>query len=89
MRASNRIAPAGCTPDKVEAVTKYLIRSFPERQRPPAVISNGPEKATIRMFDAPTPGSRPHDPLATRDGAIWYTESSPTVSGASIRRRGR
>ncbi len=27
----------------------------------------------IRLWDVPTLGSRPHDPLATRDGAIWWT----------------
>src|SRR6266480_45421 len=32
-----------------------------------------PVEATIKLWPVPTPGSRPHDPLATRDGAIWYT----------------
>ena len=30
---------------------------------------------------SPTPGSRPHDPLATPDDSIWYQVNSPTCSG--------
>ena len=54
-------------------LTEYLIKSFPERPRPPAVLIDGPVQASIKLWQVPTPGSRPHDPLATRDGAIWYT----------------
>ena len=32
-----------------------------------------PRRPTIKVWDVPTPGSRPHDPLATKDGAIWWT----------------
>ena len=35
--------------------------------------SPGPAQATIKQWDVPTIGSRPHDPLATKDGAIWWT----------------
>jgi len=55
------------------AMTDYLIRNFPERPRPPAAIIDGPAKAEIRMWDVPTQGSRPHDPLAAHDGSIWWT----------------
>lgn len=55
------------------AMTDYLIRNFPERPRPPAAIVDGPAKAEIKMWDVPTQGSRPHDPLAARDGSIWWT----------------
>jgi virginiamycin B lyase len=55
------------------AMTDYLIKNFPERQRPPAAIIDGPVKADIEMWDVPTLGSRPHDPLAARDGSIWWT----------------
>jgi virginiamycin B lyase len=60
-------------PEDWPAVTTYLIKAFPERPRPPATIIAGPVEATIRMWDVPTLGSRPHDPVATRDGAIWWT----------------
>src|ERR1700680_2791793 len=46
------------------AMTDYLIKSFPERPRPAAAIIDGPVKASIEMWDVPTLGSRPHDPMA-------------------------
>lgn len=60
-------------PDQVETLTAYLIKSFPERPRPAAKLIDGPVKVSIRLWDVATPGSRPHDPMAARDGAIWYT----------------
>ena len=51
----------------------YLIKNFPERARPAAVIIDGPAKVNIRMWDVPTQGSRPHDPVAAKDGSIWWT----------------
>ena len=54
-------------------VTDYLIKSLPERARPAAVILPGPIEARIKVWQVPTEGSRPHDPLATRDGALWWT----------------
>jgi virginiamycin B lyase len=59
--------------DQVAVVTEYLTKSFPERPRPAAAVIDGPVKADIRTFALLTAGSRPHDPLAARDGAIWYT----------------
>ena len=55
------------------AMQDYLIKNFPERARPAAVILDGPAQVSIRLWDVPTQGSRPHDPLAARDGAIWWT----------------
>jgi virginiamycin B lyase len=60
-------------PNKWATVTDYLIRSFPERPRRTAVVALGSLEVAIREWAVPTPGSRPHDPLATRDGAIWWT----------------
>jgi len=54
-------------------VTTYLIKAFPEKPRPAAAIIDGPVQASIKMWDVPTLGSRPHDPVATKDGAIWWT----------------
>ena len=51
----------------------YLIKNFPERARPAAVIIDGSAKVNIRMWDVPTQGSRPHDPVAAKDGSIWWT----------------
>src|SRR6266545_3126052 len=67
--------------DEVETLTQYLIKNFPERPRPAAVVMPGPVEATIKLWQVPTPGSRPHDPLATRDGAIWYTGNHWSLIG--------
>jgi len=59
--------------DQVNLVTDYLTKNFPEKPKPDAKIIPGPVQVAIREWQVPIPGSRPHDPLATRDGAIWYT----------------
>ena len=60
-------------PDQVLPITDYLAKNLPEKAKPDANILPGPAKVAIREWQVPIPGSRPHDPLATRDGAIWYT----------------
>jgi virginiamycin B lyase len=64
---------APIAPEDWPIVTTYLAKNFPEPSRPPAVLIPGPAQAAIRMWDVPTLGSRPHDPLAAKDGAIWWT----------------
>ena len=54
-------------------VTGYLTAKIPERARPAAVIVPGPVQAVLKLWTVPTAGSRPHDPLATRDGKVWWT----------------
>jgi virginiamycin B lyase len=62
------------TPTEVAQMKPYLVQNFPERNKVPAVLVPGPLQVSMQVFKAGiTPGSRPHDPLATRDGAIWYT----------------
>jgi len=60
-------------PEDWPVLTTYLIKSFPERPRPAANIISGPVQVSIKQWNVPTMGSRPHDPLATKDGAIWWT----------------
>jgi len=60
-------------PGQWAMVSDYLIKNFPERPRPVAVVVPGSVEVVIKEWAVPTPGSRPHDPLATRDGAIWWT----------------
>jgi virginiamycin B lyase len=60
-------------PEQWDTLTQYLIKSFPERPRPAAAKIDGPQQAKIHTWPVPTPGSRPHDPRAGKDGAIWYT----------------
>jgi virginiamycin B lyase len=64
---------APIAPEDWPIVTTYLMKNFPEPSRPSAVLIPGLAQAAIKMWDVPTLGSRPHDPLATKDGAIWWT----------------
>ena len=41
----------------------------------------GPVEASIKEWPVPTPGSRPHDPMAAKDGSIWYTGQLANVLG--------
>jgi hypothetical protein len=59
--------------DKVAEVTGYLAKNFPEKGKPAAAIIAGPVTISFRQWAVKTPGSRPHDPLAARDGSFWYT----------------
>lgn len=59
--------------DQWETVRAYLIRSFPEKPRPEAVLLPGTAQASIMQWPLPTPGSRPHDPMVARDGGIWWS----------------
>jgi virginiamycin B lyase len=54
-------------------LSDYLAKNFPERPRPAAVMLTGPASAKITEWLVPSLGSRPHDPLATPDGMIWWT----------------
>ena len=67
--------------DKVELVTDYLIKNFPEKPLPPAVVIPGSVDISFKEWTVPTPGSRPHDPLAAPDGTIWYTGHMGNVLG--------
>jgi len=72
-------------------LTDYLMQSFPERKRPEAAIIDGPVKVDIRMWDVPTQGARPHDPLRTIRSLPGMAQSGgppnwPTSLAGSIRR---
>jgi virginiamycin B lyase len=54
-------------------LTEYLTKNFPEKPRPIAAKVAGPADVAIRMWTVPTPGSRPHDPMAAKDGSIWWS----------------
>ena len=65
-------AGAPITADQAKEIKQYLIASFPEGPRPKPAVIDGPIKVKFDIWNVPTPGSRPHDPLATPDGAIWW-----------------
>jgi virginiamycin B lyase len=67
--------------DQAATVMEYLVKHFPEKQKPTGVDRPGPAQVSIKVWTVPTPGSRPHDPLATRDGAIWYSGQMANVLG--------
>jgi virginiamycin B lyase len=74
-------AGAKLSPSQVGSVVEYLAKNFPERAKPAAAIVSGETRVTIREWLVPTPGSRPHDPLATPDGFIWYSGQMADVLG--------
>jgi virginiamycin B lyase len=67
--------------DQWPAVVDYLTKNFPEKPKPAAVLIPGPVQVAIKEWPVPTLGSRPHDPLATADGAIWYSGQTANVLG--------
>jgi virginiamycin B lyase len=67
--------------DQIEPLKAYLIKSFPEKTKPAGVVIPGAARISFREWQAPTPGSRPHDPLAARDGSLWYTGQMANVLG--------
>jgi streptogramin lyase len=67
--------------DQVATITEYLAKNFPEKGKPAGVVIPGPANVSIKAWQVPTPGSRPHDPLATADGALWYTGQMANVLG--------
>src|SRR6266403_1226886 len=68
-------------PDQLATMTAYLAKTFPEKPKPVGVVIPGPVKVSFKEWPVPTPGSRPHDPLATADGALWYTGQKANVLG--------
>jgi virginiamycin B lyase len=68
-------------PDQVEPLREYLTRSFSEKPKPAGVVIPGPANVSFKEWQVPTPGSRPHDPLAARDGSLWYTGQLANVLG--------
>src|SRR5438128_1750390 len=75
--------------DQVGAVADYLAKNFPEKPRPRAVIIPGPVNVSIREWIVPSLGSRPHDPLVTPDGTIWWTGQFASVIGRLDPRTGQ
>jgi len=76
-------------PDQLATMTAYLAKTFPERPKPVGVVIPGPVKVSFKEWPVPTPGSRPHDPLATADGALWYTGQMVNVLGRLDPKTGR
>lgn len=72
---------ANVPPDKVDTVYNYLVKNFPEKPAPPAVLIPGNVEVSFQEWKLPTPGTRPHDPLAAPDGTIWYSGHMANLLG--------
>ena len=69
------------SPDEWPLLTDYLARNFPPQPEAPANVVAGRTQVSFREWSVATPGAFPHDPLATADGAIWYTGQRASVLG--------
>ena len=58
---------------EADAIAAYLGTHFPVKPAPEAVLIAGDTQVTIREWLVPSLGSRPHDPMAARDGSVWWT----------------
>jgi len=67
--------------DQLPAMKAYLVKTYPVKGRPAAVLVPGPAKVSMKAWQAATPGARPHDPLAAKDGSLWYTGQMANVLG--------
>jgi virginiamycin B lyase len=67
-----KAAGALITDEQVKVLSDYFIANYLGLDRPKPVIVPGPVNVRFKTWNTPTPGSRPHDPLATPDGAIWW-----------------
>jgi virginiamycin B lyase len=67
--------------DQIATVTDYLAKNFPERPAPEAVVIPGSVEVSIKEWQVPTAGSRPHDPAFAPDGSVWYTGQMANVLG--------
>ena len=75
--------------EQLATMTEYLAKNFPEKTKPVGVVVPGPARVSIKQWPVPTPGSRPHDPLATKDGALWYTGQMTNTLGRLDPKSGR
>lgn len=71
---------APLTPEQIPQVKAYLAK-IPAEKEPLLKVVPGPVKVSIKEWEVPTKGSRPHDPLAMPDGSLWYTGHRSSVLG--------
>ncbi len=66
---------------EVPVLVEYLARNFPEQPAAAARLVPGEVQVSFREWAVATPDAFPHDPLATRDGAVWYTGQHGSLLG--------
>ncbi len=79
--AMMRNVGAAIPDDKVDMVTNYLIKNFPEKPGPKPAEIPGNVEVSFKEWKLPTPGTRPHDPLAAPDGTIWFSGHMANLLG--------
>ena len=79
--AMMRNVGAAISDDQVQMVTDYLIKNFPEKPGPAPAAIPGNVEVSFKEWKLPTPGTRPHDPLAAPDGTIWYSGHMANLLG--------
>jgi virginiamycin B lyase len=67
--------------NEADTIAGYLAAHFPVKPAPEAVLVPGPARVSFKEWIVPSLGSRPHDPLAARDGSIWWTGQFANVLG--------
>ena len=67
--------------DQADAIAAYLGTHFPVKPAPEGKVIAGPATASFKEWVVPSLGSRPHDPLAARDGSIWWSGMFANVLG--------
>jgi virginiamycin B lyase len=77
----NQGAPVPKDKAEVAAMLSYLTKTYPDKGKAEAKVVKGAVKVSMEIWQASTPGSRPHDPLAARDGSLWYTGQMANVLG--------
>jgi virginiamycin B lyase len=79
----SRMMNIGATiePANVPVLADYLARNFPRKPQSAPTLVAGNAQVSFREWAVATPGAFPHDPLATPDGAIWYTGQRASLLG--------
>ena len=72
---------AKAPPEQRALLIDHLVKNVPEQARAEAVAVPGAARVTIKEWDVPTTGSRPHDPMAASDGSLWWTGMSANKLG--------
>jgi virginiamycin B lyase len=67
--------------ENMPAMLDYLANNYPEKNKAEPKLIPGPVKVSMKAWQAATPGSRPHDPMAARDGSLWYSGQMANVLG--------
>ncbi len=67
--------------DQSNTIVGYLATSFPPKPRPEPVRIPGPVSVAFKEWNAPSLGSRPHDPEPGPGGTIWWTGMFANVLG--------